>query len=90
MPWIIDEDLIASPSARPGTNCNAVGLVGPGSYKGDGSELTARFQMLDDDGEVYYRGRCHKYSFGPMDDFGTPNAGCTTIQYMVNGKWETL
>ena len=49
------------------------------------------FRMLDDDGEVYYIGYCSDdSSFDPLDDFGTPNAGCTEIQYKVNGKWEAL
>ena len=49
------------------------------------------FRMLDDDGEVYYTGYSDdNSSFKPLDDFGTPNAGCTEIQYFENGKWETL
>lgn len=49
------------------------------------------FRMLDDDDEVYYYGRCSSNdSFSPLDDFGAPNAGCTTIQYFRSGKWETL
>ena len=71
MPWIIDIDHIADPAAKPGTFQNAVGLVGPSSYAGDGSELTQRFRLLDDDGEVYYEGRSGEDSdFGPLDDFG--------------------
>lgn len=29
-------------------------------------------------------------TFEPLDDFGTPNAGCTYIQYLQGGKWSTL
>jgi hypothetical protein len=46
------------------------------------------FAMYDDDGELYYRGRIWtaaepgtEADFGPLDDFGTPNAGCTEIRY---------
>ena len=89
MAWIIDKDLIAEPGAEPGTNDNAVGVMGPRSYRGDGSELKHRFRMLDDDGKVYYEGRCSSdnddNALGPLDDFGEPNAGCTTIQYFVIG-----
>lgn len=40
------------------------------------------FRMLDDDGEVYYYGVASEgVDFEPLDDFGTPNAGCTSIEY---------
>lgn len=59
------------------------------------NKLTHR--LLDDDGEVYYEGRCDSCdddnAFGPLDNFGGPNAGCTTIQYWQSGKgggWKTL
>jgi len=25
--------------------------------------------------------------FGPLDDFGHPNAGAVTIEYQENGEW---
>lgn len=97
MAWIIDKDHIADEGAKPGTNANAVGLMGPRRYKGNGTELTKRFRMLDDDGELYYEGRCDsdddENALGPLDDFGTPNAGATTIQYWVTGVgggWKNL
>ena len=56
--------------------------------------------MYDGDGELYYEGRfmdttldghdLPETAFGPLDDFGTPNAGCTHIKYFTNHKWETL
>jgi len=50
-----------------------------------------KFRLLDDDGEVYYKGFSgNNSSFSPLDDFGMPNAGCTDIQYFENGKWESL
>jgi hypothetical protein len=52
------------------------------------------FRMLDDDGNVYYEGICtdneSENAFRPLDEFGEPNAGCTSIQYKMNGSWETL
>lgn len=58
-----------------------------------------RFRMYDDDGELYYEGRwvgpnwaCHdgRYlassAFGPLWDFGKPNAGATEIRYQENGN----
>jgi hypothetical protein len=44
-----------------------------------------RFRLLDDDGNIYYYGRIIDTSdeclHAPLDDFGTPNAGCTNIEY---------
>lgn len=57
------------------------------------------FKMYDDDGELYYTGRIlHAVEnpdadadFGPLWDFGTPNAGCTEIRYRDKiGAWVTL
>jgi hypothetical protein len=53
--------------------------------------LPYQFRLLDDDGEVYYKGFCScGSSFAPLDDYGMPDSGCTEIQYLVNGKWATL
>ena len=52
-----------------------------------------RFRMLDDDGELYYRGLLVG-DFGglePLDDFGAPNSGCTELQIYTRGKgWESI
>ena len=92
MPWIIDIDHIGDPTAKPCTLQNAVGLMGPNSYSGNGSELTHRFRLVDDDGVVYYEGRSgNSYDFGPLEDFGGPNAGATTVQYWIEGVgWRDL
>jgi hypothetical protein len=95
--FIIDKDHMADPDAKPGTYDNAVGIIGPSSYKGDASELKHRFRMLTDDAEVVYEGRASSCddedALLPLDCFGTPNAGCTIIQYWVAGKgggWKNL
>ncbi len=66
-----------------------------------------KFRIYDDDGELYYSGRFiaddgiaghvedgwhSEYGFGPLDDFGTPNAGATEIRYYQAGahKYVTL
>jgi hypothetical protein len=95
MPWIIDKDYIANPEAKAPSNQNAVGLMGPRGYTGNGSELTKQFRMLDDDRVLCYEGRNDTddddYAFGPLDDVGGPNAGCTTIEYNIPGKgWKAL
>lgn len=55
------------------------------------------FRMFDDDGILYYIGRYlgdpqEEEAFAPLEDFGTPGAGCTEIQYRnpSSGRWETL
>jgi hypothetical protein len=53
------------------------------------------FKMYDDDGIKYYEGKCWTADpegfggeefFGPLNDYGAPNAGCTEIKYPANGK----
>jgi hypothetical protein len=97
MAWIIDKDNFAEPGTKPGTNDNAVGIMGPSTYEGNGAELKCKFRMLTDDGDVVYEGRCDtdddENALGPLDDFGTPNFGCVTIQYWVKGAgggWKNL
>lgn len=62
-----------------------------------------RFKMYDDDGELYYSGRilidfdryeefAGEVEFAPLDDFGMPGAGCTSIHYQntETKKWEAI
>lgn len=97
--WIIDKDHLARPGDEPGTNANAVGIMGPseapdwmtevlaerGRVNGDFEYFT--FRMYDGDGELYYTGRLltddplGDACMGPLDDYGTPNAGATDIRY---------
>lgn len=54
---------------------------------------TNAFRMYDDDGELYYSGWAKPDTeFDPLEDFGTPNAGCTSISYYSHTKliWEQL
>lgn len=68
-------------------------LIRSRNWKAD-APLPFKFRMLDDDGEVYYLGQSNdadsEAAFAPLDDYGMPNAGCTEIQYLRNGRWETL
>ena len=81
--WIIDNDYIS------GGSDNRKGTSGPRGISpemlhslksGEGD----KFQMFDDDKELYYSGRIvgDYYGFEPLDDFGEPNAGCTLIKYV--------
>ena len=91
--WTITRDYFADPDAKRGTNSNAVGIVGPCAARLTAQQIiehpdAKRFRMLDDDGEIYYEGYLvGDDEFAPLDDFGEPNAGCTSIQVQENGAW---
>lgn len=57
---------------------------------------TRTFKMYDDDGNLYYSGRYvgpdGEDMFGPLEDYGTPNAGATEIRYRdsESSKYVTL
>lgn len=61
-----------------------------------GDPLPYKFRMLTDDGDVIYEGcsdnNDSEEAFAPLDDLGTPDAGCTDIQYWNEKKkvWESL
>lgn len=104
--WVITKDYHPDPKAKPGTNANAVGVIGP-KY---GLKLTAeqiqahpkaqKFRMLLDSDprhpDIAYEGYFvddgdpHATGFEPKDDFGEPNVGATDIQYLEGGVWKTL
>jgi hypothetical protein len=53
------------------------------------------FNIYDDDGYLYYSGRYvgpdDEAMFGPLDDYGAPNAGATEIRYReASGKYVIL
>lgn len=99
--WIIDTDHIASTDEPEGTNCNAKGLMGPRAA--DKTLIEAlkagkglQFKMYDDDGELYYTGRgiadkddqeSEDFCYGPLGDFGTPNAGAVLIKWTNHPEW---
>lgn len=74
------------------------GICGPRNSIYNSGKIIAEgreFRMLDDDGEHYYTGFYlgphDGTEFGPLDDFGTPNAGATSIEYRnAAGHWEAL
>jgi hypothetical protein len=99
------EDRVKYPDGR--SNLHAVNLIGPRNASSrDEARLKAgegiEFRLLDDDRNVYYKGRRLETSdadreyggeseLAPLDCFGAPNAGCT-IQEELNkeGKWEAI
>ena len=96
--WVITKDNIT----EPGDDLpSRVGWAGPSTATEDDVKLARvgrAFRMLDDDGIVYYHGRIwtedepgSEDDFGPLEDLGTPDAGCVTIQYRDDGgMWVTL
>ena len=94
--WIIDVDHLTDDPSN-----DSFRVTGPGRApvemltrldRGQGR----KFRMLDDDGIVYYSGRIitdipagTETDFGPLWDFGTPNAGAVDIQYWDKG-WKSL
>ena len=100
--FVITTDLIADDNAKPGTNANAVGIVGPRTCTLTADEIVhhpdgKKFRMKDDDGHVCYEGVYvgpdDETLFQPLDCFGTPNAGCTSIEYwdsVAGGGWKAL
>ena len=83
--WEITLDRIADPAAPAGTNANAVGICsGDPHIVSRQGIIRSRFEMLDGDGESYYKGfiyhRNGEEQFAPLDEFGEPNAGAVTIK----------
>lgn len=86
--WIITQDHLADTSA------NEAGIIGPRNAadrlierlkNGEGDT----FKMYDDDGILYYTGRAltldgtwdEDACYGPLGDFGMPNAGAVLIEW---------
>lgn len=94
--WLITHDHICDDDST-----SDAGTCGPFAVTLSREEIrnhadVRAFRMFDDDGEHYYTG-CYvgpddETLFAPLDDFGTPNAGCTRIDYRdaETGAWETL
>lgn len=99
MAWIITRDLLAEQDSEL---VSEVGVCGPAGISEVARAKMERgeghmFLMYDDDGELYYEGlllgdKDSEQGFTPLDDFGTPNAGCTRIDYYNDNtkEWETL
>ena len=76
--WIITTDHLDG---------SANGVSGPHNADPKLSDNPVKFQMFDDDNELYYSGVLYgkdATGFEPLDDYGTPNDGCTIIK--INGE----
>lgn len=94
--WTITRDYIAEPGAEAGTYLNAVGLIGPRGACMTAAEIinhpdALAFQLYDDDGCLIYEGAIVGPDLcRPLDDFGTPNAGCTYMRVLDGATWTTV
>jgi hypothetical protein len=91
--WVITRDHLESKTAEPGA-----ALVSGPSGAADEQISSAMatgypFIIKNDDGETYYSGYCWTADpefgdedlFGPLNDYGMPNAGATDILYREHG-----
>lgn len=94
--WVITKDLITDPEH----DIDHAGTHGPAATTLTPEEIQHHpkgraFKMRDADGTDYYEGVYvgpdDETLFTPLDDFGTPNAGCTEIAYRnALGAWEWI
>jgi hypothetical protein len=77
--WVIVEDIV--------TKGEYDGTQGPSNLNADIDGNPDKFELYDDEGELYAKGMIYgDYDgFEPLDDFGEGNWGCTGIKY--GGKW---
>ena len=84
--WIITKDH---------TENGATAQICSKNYNDKSSSLaTHQFRMLDGDRRLNYEGLCSdknsEDAFAPLDDFGTPAAGCASIWYLEEQGWSEL
>ena len=87
--WIITKDHFDGNAEG-----NAVGVEGPSGCDSNLKDNPQHFSLWDDDRECYAEGMLystdddHNYAdslFAPLDNFGTPNWGCSAIK--VDGEF---
>lgn len=96
--WIITKDYITDKNDP--TDRNDVGTCGPRNAP---EKMIAdlkknkgyAFVMKDGDRNIYYRGRAiwdeeefDSGPYGPLGDFGLPNAGCVEINYLNHPEFD--
>lgn len=80
--WIITKDHLDKGEH------SRVGTVGPHDADDAVTSNPAHFSLYDDDDICYYEGTLYGddfQGFEPLDDFGTPNAGC--VKMKLDGEW---
>lgn len=110
MQWMITNDLIPTEGLRtrvgmglyPAKDALPAHPESIAAQKAAAKQYTAdwpfEFRLKDDDGEVYYEGRCgdldnadEEMAFAPLD-WAMNDAGCTTMEYRRVGEkeWKQL
>ena len=98
--WIIDTDHLAD--AGDSGESGVIGpRDAAGDSKSELARNYAhrhQFRMYDDDRELYYTGTLfwngdaddpdEEAVYGPLGDFGMPNAGCVLIAYTDRPNWD--
>jgi hypothetical protein len=110
MKWLIPKDLIASAGESTAVGEGNVSQESRNIIRALPSEAVGSFlagftkswsheiRLYDDDGELYYEGRCDQLDQADQDaafapqDWATNEAGCTSTKYRKVGatKWEDL
>ncbi len=80
--WVITKDHLDGDNAD-----SRVGTVGPRDAREEVTSNPTSFSLYDDDDNCYYEGMLYGdfEGFEPLDDFGTPNAGC--VKMKLGGSW---
>ena len=89
--WVITTDLICTPAEdREQTGRGNTTLY-------ESNHLSTEFRLLDDDGCIYYLGKCSGPEFSPNPwaalDWARAYAGCTTMTYRPawsSERWQVL
>lgn len=92
--WIVTKDYTDLCNNK---DFKEVEIVGPRNCSIEKEELLKGhpFKMFDDDDNIYFEGfligdNTGHDGFMPLDNYGTPAAGCSYIKYKVEGTWEVL
>jgi|SRR6185369_3210885 len=97
--WIIDA---VGPDS--GLDQDEIGTTGPSNAPDElihqleiDRDAGRNFRIYDDDGILYYEGRIllpddpdEQEEFGPLWDWGAPNAGATELQCLRDGRYVRL
>jgi hypothetical protein len=110
MDWVITKDSISDADELSRVGVCHLGNEFTATLAGDADRrrgqildhaktLPYEFQLFDDDGELYYKGKCGdctnepaEVAFAPLD-WATNDSGCTTMKFRKagsNAEWEVL
>lgn len=104
--WLITKDNASDDGTREGVVGPGHPPIDPAIEArlraGEGVEFRMRYNDRDEgdtiEDDTAYHGRFlsndgdfeGEYGFGPLEDLGTPDAGCTMIEYRHLGRWVVL